>query len=216
MIKLIKGIDVSRWQGTDIDWKKVKADGYLFSFMKATDGSAYSKKFIEMGKTQATDAQNAGLKIGYYHFAHPSDFNGVENDAKEEAKYFLKALESFPVPNFPLVLDLEDEKMTLSNENVQKWILKFKEIVNKAGFDLVLYSYADYLNRNLPKEHQLGEIPLWLASYPRVFDITKLPKNPRGWASWIIWQYSDKGQPKGFKNSGCDLDLMTEGVFNAY
>jgi lysozyme len=216
MANLINGIDVSRWQGTDINWKKVKSGGYMYSFMKTTDGSAYSQKFIEMGKTQANDAKAAGLKIGYYHFAHPSNLNGVEKDATEEAAYFLKIVKTFPAPDFPLVLDLEDEQMKLSPQDVEKWVLKFKEVINKGGFELILYSYADYLNRSLPKVHQLGQLPLWLASYPKVFNVSNLPKNPRGWAAWEIWQYSDKGKPAGFTQTGCDLNVMTKDFFSKY
>ncbi|WP_175622046.1 glycoside hydrolase family 25 protein [Chryseobacterium schmidteae] len=216
MANLIKGIDVSRWQGTDINWEKVKTNGYLYSFMKVTDGSAYSNKFIEMGKIQSNDAKKAGLKIGYYHFAHPSNFNGIEKDAKEEANYFLKILKTFPTPNFPLVLDLEDEKMTLTQDETEKWIIEFKRIITNAGFELIIYSYSDYLNRSLPKNHQLGQMPLWLASYPKVFDINVFPKNPTGWTSWIMWQYSDKGKPNGFTSTGSDLNLMTKDFFNKY
>lgn len=216
MPDLINGIDVSRWQGTDINWKKVRLDGNMYSFMKTTDGSAYSQKFIEMGKTQANEAKAAGLKIGYYHFAHPTAINGVEKDATEEAVYFLKIVKTFPACNFPLVLDLEDEQMNLSPQDVEKWILKFKEVINKAGFELMLYSYADYLNRSLPKNHQLGNLLLWLASYPKVFNINTFPKNPRGWSAWQIWQYSDKGMPAGFTKTGCDLNIMSKEFFSKY
>lgn len=216
MTNLIKGIDVSRWQGTDINWEKVKADGYLFSFMKVTDGSAYSSKFIEMGKIQATDAKKAGLKIGYYHFAHPSNFSGIEKDAKDEANYFLKMLKTFPKPNFPLVLDFEDEKMTLSLDETEQWITLFRKVIITAGYELIIYSYADYLTRRLPKTHQLGQMALWLASYPKNFDIKVYPNNPRGWASWIMWQYSDKGKPNGFVSSGSDLNVMTKDFFDKY
>lgn len=216
MEKFINGVDVSRWQGTDINWKKVKADGFLFSFMKATDGTAYSQKFIDMGIKQATDAKAAGLKLGYYHFAHPANINGVEKDATAEASYFLKVVKTFPKFNFPLVLDIEDEQIKLTPDETEQWILQFRKVIQAAGHELILYSYANYLNRNLPANHQLDILPLWLASYPRVFDINKFPKNPRGWSSWVAWQYTDKGKPDGFTTTGCDLNVMTKTFFDQF
>ena len=62
MANLIKGVDVSRWQNTSIDWKKVKADGYLFSFLKVTDGSAYSSKFIERRDDRRGIELRAGVR----------------------------------------------------------------------------------------------------------------------------------------------------------
>lgn len=216
MSNLIKGVDVSRWQGTNIKWDQVKSDGYLFSFMKATDGSAYKQQFIDMGKFQATQAKNAGLKIGYYHFSHPTNHNGLLKDAQAEATYFVETIRTFPKPNFPLVLDFEDEKMILTVQEAENWIKEFKTIVNDAGYELILYSYASYLDKSLSKSHQLGGMPLWLASYPKVVDFTKFPKNPRGWTSWIMWQFSEKGKPKGFTVTGCDLNVMTKDFFDRY
>lgn len=216
MSNLIKGVDVSRWQGTSINWNQVKADGYLFSFMKATDGSAYKQQFVDIGKLQASQAKNAGLKIGYYHFAHPTNYDGLLKDAQAEANYFIATIKTFPKPNFPLVLDFEDEKMALTPQEAENWIKEFKTIVNNAGYELILYSYASYLDKSLSKSHQLGGMPLWLASYPKVVDLTKYPKKPRGWASWIMWQYSEKGKPKGFTATGCDLNVMTKVFFDHY
>jgi lysozyme len=216
MTNYINGIDVSRWQGVDINWSKVKSDGYLFSFMKATDGSAYKSQFIEMGIKQATDAKKEGLKIGYYHFAHPSDFGGLEQDARDEANYFLKTLKRFPTPDFPLVLDLEDEKMSINPKDTVTWLTTFKNVINKAGFELIIYSYKDYLDRVLPKDHPFANVPLWLARYPKEFDISKPPQTARGWASWMMWQYSDKGQVKGITHSGTDLNVMRKDFFDKY
>ena len=216
MANLIKGIDVSRWQGPNINWQLVKSGGYLFSFMKATDGSAYKQQFIDMGIQQAQEAQSAGLKIGYYHFAHPSNFKGLEQDAEDEANYFITTIKSFPKPNFPLVLDFEDEKIALSESEAEKWITVFQSILTNANYEMILYSYRGYLNRTLPSNHKLGALPLWLASYPKNFDKNKSPLNPTGWNSWAIWQYSDNGKVKGITLTGCDLDLMTKEFFDKY
>ena len=216
MENLINGIDVSRWQGTNINWNLVKAAGYLFTFIKASDGSAYKKQFIEMGMRQANDAKNAGLKIGYYHFSHPNKFGGLEKDAAEEANFLLETITGFPQPNFPLVLDLEDEKMDLTQDEAQEWIQIFKETLENAGFRFMIYSSKRFLDKTIPANHGLGNLPLWLAIYPRIFDINKFPQTPIGWYSWDIWQYSYQGKPNGFNGVNVDLNIMKEDFYNNY
>lgn len=213
--KYIKGIDVSRWQGPIINWAKVKSLGNQFAFIKSSDGSAYKKAFIEIERKQAQEAKAVGLKIGYYHFSHPDKFIGVERDAKSEATYFLNTIKTFPNFNFPLVLDLEDEKLQLNQVETELWVKIFKDVINQAGYEMVLYSYAGYLNRVLPKTHQLGGIPLWLANYPKVFDLNQLPNLAKGWDNWVMWQYSEKGVINGITGK-TDLNLMTVSFFEKY
>ncbi|XZF13462.1 glycoside hydrolase family 25 protein [Chitinophagaceae bacterium MMS25-I14] len=217
MADYIKGIDVSRWQGTDINWKQVKADGNSFVFIKVTDGSAYKEAFIDIGRIHAKGAVAAGLKIGYYHFSHPANHGGLEEDATAEARYLLATLKKdFPKPNFPLVLDFEDENMSITPAEAEKWIATFCAVLKKAGYEMIYYSYKGYSDSHLPTVHSLGNLPLWLASYPKNFDINNPPKSPRGWQSWVIWQYSEKGTVKGINSSGTDLNIMTKDFFNKY
>lgn len=216
MTNLTKGIDVSRWQGTNIKWDQVKSDGYLFTFIKVTDGSAYKKQFIDMAKIQANAALKAGLKIGYYHYAHPTNHGGLQQDAQEEAQFFLQTVKGFPKPSFPLVLDLEDPKMTLTDDETMAWVIAFQAEIKKAGYELILYSSSGFLNAHLPKNHTLGTIPLWLAQYPKLVDFNKPPKNPVGWTTWVAWQYSQEGKVHGFPNIHVDLNVMTNAFFSTH
>ncbi|MBG9786535.1 hypothetical protein ABD74_02395 [Brevibacillus laterosporus] len=50
----IKGIDVSKWQG-EINWNP-------------TEGTSLVDRKL---KENAQGANRAGIKVGYYHFAHP-------------------------------------------------------------------------------------------------------------------------------------------------
>lgn len=211
----IKGIDVSRWQGLNIDWEKVKNTGNKFVFIKSSDGSAYKKSFIEIGKRQAQNASNNGLKIGYYHFCHPDNFIGVEKDARKEALFFLNTVKTFPKCQFPLTLDWEDEKIRLNNVEAELWIKTFSDVIHQAGYDLILYSYSNFLNRTISKNHEFSKLPLWLASYPKVFEPKSTPKLPKGWDNIVIWQYSEKGIVSGITGK-VDLDLMNITFFNRY
>ena len=177
MANYLNGIDVSRWQGPKLNWSKIKSAGYSFAFIKTTDGSAYKEQFIDIGRKQANEAKAAGLKIGYYHFAHPSNHNGLENDAQDEASFLLATVGNhFPQPNFPLVLDFEDEKIGLTPEESQTWINTFYSVVKDAGYEMIFYTYKNYIDNNLPRTHDIGRIPLWIASYPKVFNIENYRK----------------------------------------
>jgi lysozyme len=215
MTDFINGIDVSRWQGVEINWNQVISAGYLFSFIKASDGSAYKRQFVEMGLQQAKEAKQAGLKIGYYHFSHPGNFGGLEKDASEEAQFFLNTIREFPRPDFPLVLDLEDEQMNLSTDETRLWIEIFRGSLKNGGFDLMLYSSKRYLDMKLSPNHTLGDIPLWLAIYPKIVDLSKSPKCPIGWNAWNIWQYACKGKVNGI-NGNVDLNIMQKEFFDKY
>lgn len=123
----VKGIDVSAWQG-DIDWIQVHDSGYVFAFVKATEGIGYSSSKF---KTNMNNGRNAGMLVGAYHFARPV-LN--KNKAKDEAIYFIEvAKEYFDKDHIRPVLDIEnyeDEKNNvyeylykeLSKEELSNWI----------------------------------------------------------------------------------------------
>jgi len=208
MADFLKGIDVSRWQDpAAINWSKVKAGGYSFVFIKTTDGSAYKQSFIDACLQHATAANAAGLTLGYYHFAHPTSLGGIDPDAKAEANFFLETIGGFPNPALPLVLDLEDDKMDLSPDDTVQWINIFRDELSSAGKSMILYSSKSYLDSHLPAGHTLGEIPLWLAYYPRVFDPAQNPRIPSGWSEWTLWQYTQSGTVPGVSGA-IDISLM--------
>lgn len=191
------GIDVSHHQGT-ILWQPLKLNkpNIEFIYIKATEGVGYIDPLL---KNNALKAKSNGFKIGYYHFASLNDIN-EEYDAKKEANFFLDTISKLPKNDLPLVLDLEENKIKLSPEEVYMFIKTFFKTLEERGFkDYVLYSYTPFLNANLPQKHDLNIIKLWLASY------TKEPVLPRTWTRYWLWQYSDKGKIKGI-NGNVDLN----------
>ena len=93
----ILGIDVSAHNG-DIDFNKVKADGYTFVFIKASEGEDYhDSKFL----TNYENARKAGLKVGAYHFFRK------KTDGLNQAKNFLEMVAGRNL-DLPLVVDVED------------------------------------------------------------------------------------------------------------
>lgn len=203
MSAYINGIDVSRWQPTNLDWEKI-SQKFKFVFIKVTQGSAYSIKHILKCRQFALNASEAGLKVGYYHYAEP---DSGSMDAAGEAQYFMRMLSehSFPETRFPYVLDME-EPVTLDKDQIANWIYEFQ--YNVKGQSIILYSGTPWLTDHTPEDsHLLKDLPLWLAQYPKTFDIQKPPKLPKLWTDFTIWQYSNAESVPCTDGTKVDVDV---------
>ncbi len=190
-------IDVSSNNGA-IDWGKTqsnpeKIEGVIIKVNEG-NGQAYIDKMVSIN---ANGAKQQGYKIGYYHFATLNDNINPAADANAEATFFLDTLKSLPKADYPLALDIETNKSNLTPAQVLIWINSFFSVLDKAGIkDYDIYSYADFLNRNLPSNHTLGSnIRLWLAGY------TSQPILPKLWTKAYMWQYSSTGKVLGINGN---------------
>ncbi|MCE1188292.1 MAG: glycoside hydrolase family 25 protein [Ignavibacteria bacterium] len=216
MPEYINGIDVSRYQGTHINWDGVLNEGYRFTFIKVTDGSSYNQSYIDGAKIQAHDSGVAGFKIGYYHYSRPGKNSSVEADARSEANYFISKVGEFPKANFPLVLDFEDPNMVLNPVEALNWVHIFAQVIEEAGYGFMIYATKSYLESKLPSSHDLGQYPLWIARYPNTFNIENPPACPIGWQAWDVWQYSEHGVLQSVPGGQFDLNVMTQDFFDKY
>lgn len=192
------GIDVSHHNG-QINWQQVAASNAAsFVFIKATEGQTYVDPTLG---NNASGAGSAGLRVGYYHFATLNS-TSVVSDARAEAAFFLSAIQTLPTPSLPLILDIEANKIGLSPNGVLLWINTFFSWLVAAGYhEYALYSYTPFLNANLPVNHRLGSIPLWIAAYVNA----PAPVLPTGWTAYWIWQYTDNGTVPGI-NAPVDMN----------
>ncbi|MFD9625826.1 GH25 family lysozyme [Peribacillus muralis] len=182
----LKGIDVSHWQGA-IHWRKVAKAGVEFVFIKATEGTSYSK--LSYFKENAPKALEAGLKVGAYHYAKFA----TEAEARAEAAYFLDAISSFSL-NYPLVLDLEENKKAARKQALTDSAIAFLEAVEEAGHTAMLYTGKSFLENALD-ESKLMKYPLWIARY-----------NSKLGRSADIWQHSNSGEVDGIRTK-VDLNI---------
>ncbi|MGE7903467.1 GH25 family lysozyme [Peribacillus sp. NPDC094092] len=183
-MEYIKGIDVSHWQGA-INWGEVAKADVKFVFIKATEGTSYSK--LSYFKENAPQALAAGLKVGAYHYAK---FATVA-EAKTEAAYFIDSIRSFAL-NYPLVLDLEENKKRAKKKTLTDAALAFLEAIEEAGYTAMLYT-GKYFLENTLDESRLTNYALWIARY-----------NSTLGRSADIWQHSDSGKIRGI---GTKVDL---------
>lgn len=195
----MKIIDVSSNQGV-IDWPAVASDGVTDVFIRLSLGYGDLDK---MALHNSQEAEKAGIRVSYYHFAYPDRRTGtVEGDAKQEAQYFVSwACDTYPAPHW-LAVDLEpwgNQKDTpLNRQEFLLWVKTFiQEVTALTGVVPLLYSYTPYLNAKLPGDHGLGMVPLWVANYGKV----STPPLPIGWDRFFMWQYSSDGAVKGISTA---------------
>lgn len=179
----IKGIDVSHHNGK-VDWKKVKASGIDFVFLKATEGTTYTDPtFI----SNAFDAKAAGLLVGAYHFLSDG------RSGKDQAAWFLHRT-SFADIDLPLVLDWE-------RSNAKNEAKEFLTEIEKHTKRIPII-YGGHIIREENLDASFLKYPLWLAQYgPRA------DKIPKPWKKYTIWQYSETGSVAGIEGH-CDLNVF--------
>lgn len=174
---MIKGIDVSKWQGS-IDFAKASKE-VSFVIMKASEGVGFvDPQFLNY----QTGARKAGLLTGYYHFARPD----LGNKAEDEADFFLKTIGEIKNGEV-LCLDFE-----VSYNQAVTWC---KRWLDRISSQLQGYKPLIYLNFSLTKSYDWSAVSkadygLWLAWYNE-----GLPQVP--WPVVAFQQNSSQGTVSG-------------------
>ena len=96
------GIDVSVWQGPNIDFKKVKAAGKNFVIIRAGIGTSVDKYF----ESNYKKAKAAGMNVGVYWYAKAL----TEKASLEEAQHALKAISGKQL-EYPVYYDIEQKEI---------------------------------------------------------------------------------------------------------
>lgn len=198
----VLGIDVSHHNGV-VDWKKVAGDGYKFVYLKLTEGKSYVDKTTY---NNYIAAKNAGLRVGFYHFAHPT------NDPIAEVDFFLKKLGEMKA-DLPHCLDLE-ESNGLSKAKVAAFALKWMEYMQKrTGITPLLYTGYSFMGNFT---NAMAKYPLWVARYSgsnrvKGFDT---PGSSTIWRSWAMFQFTDSGKVAGIKGN-VDINEMDIAFFKS-
>lgn len=155
----IKGIDVSHYQG-DIDYGKVKAAGYQFVIVKATEGSEAGSRIIDpYFKKNVADAKAAGLSVHAYHF-----FRGVsESDARAEADWLLKNLTG---DEQYLFCDVEATSLNNDSSKLTTFVNAFFDQLANAGHTkLGIYTGFVFIKSRIIESKLRPGLLKWLARY---------------------------------------------------
>jgi lysozyme len=186
------GIDVSKAQGT-VSWPAVTGAGYVFAYIKATDGQDYVDPDF---KANWTGAAQAGLLRGAYHFFRAEDSPEVQAD------FFWNTVNGMGDGELPLVVDIE-KNMDQTNSVVLSNLTQFlQDLERLSGRQPMIYTYTSFWNGL--GSGGFGNYPLWIAEYTTA----PAPVLPNGWTNWVFWQHAQDGKVSGVTG---DVDLN---VFN--
>lgn len=194
------GIDVSEFQGEDIDWKQVKDSGVEFVIIRLgyrAYGESGALVLDAMYEKNIKGALKEGLDVGVYFFSQAIS----AAEAVEEAEFVLENLEPYDITG-PVVYDTEEIKWDTARTEVNtkqeftNFCKVFCDTVEHAGYDSMIYSNMKWMAFTLDRE-QLKEYDFWYADY---YDIPQCPYD------YEIWQYSESGTVPGI-NANVDLNL---------
>ncbi len=193
------GMDVSAYQGY-INYDKVKQEGIEFVYIKATEGTWYTDRYL---KYNYENAKRVGIKVGFYHYVRATNadsaraearyfvnaISGLEgfyhyvratnvDSARAEARYFVNAISGLE-PDCRLAMDFEDFR-GLNNREVNEISNIFLEETKRlTGKDMVIYSNT-YSARTVFSYELANNYPLWVAHYG-----VSSPSDNGKWNSWV-------------------------------
>ena len=190
---MIKGIDVSHWQG-NIHFENVKASGIDFVIIKAggSDKGFYTdSKWEENYK----NAKAAGLFVGAYYFAG-KNFRGSENGLAD-AKRFTQQLKGKEL-EYPVFIDIEAQENRYKTE-ITDAVIAFCEALEDAGYFVGVYASDISGYKNKLEHDRIIDYAHWVA---------RCGSEPTYCKEYQIWQYSSKGSVNGISGS-VDMDYST-------
>lgn len=167
--KYMKGIDVSYYQGKDIDWAKVKSSGISFAFLRCGySGTSNGKRCADSTfKDNMRKATAAGVDVGAYYFSQAR----TVKEAKAEAAFAVKQVtESGCKLNLPLVIDTENypggraSSSKLNRSKRTAAVKAFCDYVKSKGYTPMIYASTSWLNNNLDMK-KLSRYQVWVAQY---------------------------------------------------
>ncbi len=194
------GIDVSEFQGEEIDWKKVKNSGVEFVIIRLgyrAFGENGELVLDDMYEKNVKGALDAGLDVGVYFFSQAIS----PAEAVEEAEYVLKHIRSYNIDG-PVVYDTEDIEYSTArtDKNTRQEFTNYCKIfcdtIESAGYEPMIYSDMKWMANTLILE-ELTDYDFWYADYHAV------PQCPY---QYRIWQYSKTGEVPGI-HGGVNLNL---------
>ncbi len=184
------GIDVSTWNGINIDWAKAKKE-IDFAIVRLGFGL---ETLDNTAKRNIAELNRLGIPYGVYWFSYAYTEEMARTEAKSTIKYLkeLGASLSYPV-YFDWEYDsrkyAEKNGVKVSNDLLRKMATAFCDEIEAAGYYVGIYANPDYINNYYGKDI-FKRYDLWLAHYAAS---TSYETN--------IWQYTSSGKVAGISGN---------------
>lgn len=190
-------IDVSRWQGTSIDWAKVKAAGYRGVMIRALGNKNLTPYVDPCFEKNYAAAKAAGLDVGVYWYSTATTQTLVNAELS-----MLKDALSGKELTLPVAMDVEDAKLTaLDKQGLTDLTAYALHEVEQMGFYAQLYTYTSFAKAHLfVGGAALHPYDVWLADYTG--------KTPKIDFKYNAHQHTSKGHVPGISGN-VDLNVTT-------
>ena len=186
---LVKGIDVSTYQGT-IDWSAVKTAGKQFAFIRVSDGTGTIDSQFAANWAKA---RTHGILRGPYQFFRASE------DPTAQANLLISKVGTLEGDDIPPTLDVElmdGQTAATVLSRARTWVAAIQA---HYGRKPLVYCSPGFWN-GLGAGGWDARATLWVAHWG-----VSSPQVPGSWSDWTFWQYSDAGSVSGISGA-VDVD----------
>lgn len=192
MSTVLKGMDISTFQGNNIDFNKVKKSGIDFVIIRAGYGREASQK-DDCFEINYKNAKSAGLKVGAYWYSYAISVD----DAKTEADTCSSIIKGKKF-DLPVFMDLEEQSQFAKGKDFCSSIVTaFCDRMIKNGYKTGLYiSYSPLMS--YISDTVRNKYPLWVAQYYKECQYK---------GKYAMWQYTDGGVVPGTSGT-IDMDYL--------
>jgi lysozyme len=190
----VYGIDISKYQGNEINQLNKQTDPLTFIICKATEGVTYTDPDFS---TNWSTIQSKGYVRGAYHFYHCDD------SPEQQVEHYLTVIGKLLATDFPPIVDFEELSIDqgINKATIQPNLLQFLTLLEqKTGRKPLLYTDNDTANTYLT-DTAFANYNLWIADYNSTITL------PTVWKSktWTLWQKSENYNLEGNTN---DYDVF--------
>ena len=155
------GLDVSDWQGSSLNFNRIKNAGYDFVILRAGTTNGKDTCF----ETYYTNAKAAGLDVGVYYYSYATSVSAVKQDMNDFLSYIKGKNYEYPV-----YFDYEDSsQQALSASTSQQICLTAMDMLAAEGYLVGMYT-GKYFSTQLPMSTICAKYEVWIAHYLAVGD----------------------------------------------
>ena len=198
----LKVIDVSEWQGSDINWDAVAADGVDAAILRIGWGVGSEDRYFARN---LSEVRRMGMPYGVYLYSYAYD----ANFAREEANSTADLLDKYNCKDLSLPIYYDIEKFNTWEGHVAPSSPKAYEEIVRTYIDTMaargytnvhVYTYRSYLQNELNSTY-IRQRTSWIAEYGSRLNVTN-----SDYSGQYGWQYTDADRVNGISGN-VDMNL---------
>lgn len=151
------GIDVSKWNGKNFDFKKAKSEGVEFVIIRG----AYSNRKDVLFDSYYNACKTLNMPIGVFLYSMAKNVTEARTEADNLINNVLKNKKF----EYPIYIDVEDKtQAALGKNKLTEIIIAFCDTLEKAGYYVGIYSGYNYLKNNT-NVSKLNKYDKWISQW---------------------------------------------------